>query len=324
MENEISTPTNKREVGFDIARGIAIVLMLVQHFYLLIISGFLNDPWWDLFFFFLGTVLAAPVFLFLMGVNAVKSRHNKPRELFTRGLYLLILGYLLSALRFYLPLILVQHFNLISNLESVIYKISLLDYLLQVDIFQVAGLSLMFIAFLKWCKVKLNSFLGAAILISLISPFLWQLNFSLPILNRLAAPFWGTDPYVVFPFFSWAFYPLVGFYFGNLLLASKNKKDFFEDCLLKMIPVGALGFIFSIYTILTTKASYPRHGFGGDLFFTAIIIAWLSVLSLNYRDLPAKTISNLTFLSKNTTLIYIIQWLLIAWLAIFINLNIFK
>lgn len=58
----------KREVALDIARGIAIFLMILQHFWLIIISPYISNGWLNFSFFLLGTVLVAPVFLFLMGL----------------------------------------------------------------------------------------------------------------------------------------------------------------------------------------------------------------------------------------------------------------
>lgn len=318
------TELNKRDVGFDIARGVAIILMILQHFWLIVISGYVNSPWLDFIFFLLGTVLVAPVFLFLMGVNTIRSRHNKPQELLQRGMLLIILGYLLSALRFFVPLISAQYLGLINNPENIIYKFKPIYYLLQVDILQLAGLSLIMMALLKWQKIKYDYYLLIAVLISLISPLLWQLKFSAPIWNLITDPFWGNSQYVIFPFFSWAFYSLIGVYFGSQLLQSENKNDFYRDCLVKMIPLSIIGLVFIILESRVFETSYFNHSLGYSLLFTSIIIAWLALINLNYQKISSKVSNFLTICSKKVTLIYFIQWLVIGWLAILINLNIFK
>ena len=321
MVPEIKLKMTKRYPEFDIARGVAIILMILQHSWLLIFSNFANNPYLNYFFFNLGTVLAAPVFLFLMGANIINSRRNNPRDLVIRGFQLIFLGYILSALRFFLPIILGQYFGVIANPENIIYKVQPIYYLLEVDILQVAGLSLLGIALLKWRKVKYESYLLLALVVSLISPLLWQLNFSDSIFKYLFDSFFGTNRFVVFPFFPWFFYPLVGVYFGDLLLKTKNKVDFYKSCFIKLIPVIIFGFIFFLISFNFSGLSYSQHGIGSSLLFVSIVIYWLAIIYLNYQKLSIKILNALTFLSKNVTLIYFIQWLLIAWTAILISIK---
>ena len=125
-----------------------------------------------------------------MGVNIIKSRHVAPHQLITRGLKLIFLGYALSALRFFIPIILGQHFGLIANPDNIIYKFNPIYYLLQVDILQVAGLSLITIALLKWQRVKYDYYLVLAFIVALLAPFLVQINIS-GFFQYFLDPFWG-------------------------------------------------------------------------------------------------------------------------------------
>lgn len=313
----MKTLKDKRIVEFDIARGVAIILMIIQHVWLLLFSPLVNNSYLDFSFFILGTVLAAPAFLFLMGANVVNSHKSKPNQLFTRGLELVVAGYCLSALRFFLPIVLVQHFGLIANPETIIYKFPPLYYFLEVDIFQVAGLSLMAIALLKWRQVKYDYYLVVALIVALIAPLLWQITGS----NYLFDPFWGKANYVVFPFFPWFFFPLIGVYFGNLLLKAKNKTDFYKSCFSKLIPVIGAGLLFLLVDVSFSDFSYSHHNVGASLIFVSITIYWLAIIYLNYQKLSVKVINILTILSKNVTLIYIVQWLVIAWGAIYLNIK---
>lgn len=197
----IKSNSKKREVELDVVRGIAIFLMVLQHFWLIIISGYVNNEWLNFAFFLLGTVFVAPIFLFLMGINVSNSQFDTPKYFFKKGLLLIFIGYLLSALRFFLPIILAQHFNFIINPEEVIYKMKPIYYLLQVDILQLAGLSLILISFLKKIRVDFKYYLVIALVISLASPFLWGLRFDYFWLNLVTDLFWGNSVYVTFPFF---------------------------------------------------------------------------------------------------------------------------
>ena len=317
----IKIVSKNREKALDIARGVAIILMILQHFWLMVVSGYVNNEWLNFFFFLSGTVLAAPVFLFLMGVNVNNSQHNTPGYFFKRGVLLIFAGYLLSSLRFFLPIILAQHFNLITNPEDVIYKIKPIYYLLQVDILQLAGLSLILISFLKKIKVDFKYYSIIALIIALISPFLWGLSFNSLWLNLIADLFWGTSIYVVFPFFSWSFYPLIGVYFGSLLKESKNKLEFYK----KSLNIFGIFSLFSLFLffadLIFLNSTYYHQGIFFNLFFTFIVIIWLSFIALNYQKLPNKLVGFLTILSRNVTSIYFIQWILIGWLAVAINIH---
>ena len=320
MSLEIKAIKNKRQAELDIARGVAIFLMISQHLWLLIFSQFINNIYIDYTLYILGIVLGAPVFLFIMGVNIANSHHNDPRRLFIRGLKLIFLGYGLSALRFFIPIVLAQHFGLISNPENIIYHFKPIYYLLEIDILQLAGLSLMIIALLRWQQVKNKYYLALAFVIAFFAPFLWQINVS-GFLKYLVDPFWGTDAYVLFPLFSCFFYPLIGVYFGNLLVTIKNKELFYKKCFINLIPVIVLGLIFVLVDFNISRISYYRHDVGVSLIFGSLIIYWLAFIYLNYHKWPVKIINTLTIWSKNVTQIYIVQWLLNAWAAVLISLK---
>ncbi len=317
----INITPNKREKELDIARGIAIILMIVQHFWLVVISGFVNNEWVNFFFFLLGTVLAAPVFLFLMGVNISNSRHTNSSYFLKRGLVLIALGYILSALRFFLPLSLAQYLNLITSPETVIYKIWPVYYLLQVDILQLAGLSLTLISLLKKIKADPKYYLVTALIISIVSPLLWGLRFNSVGLNLITDLLWGNYAYITFPFFSWAFYPLVGVYFGNLLKEYKNKLVFYQKSLTLAKFFSFFTFFLFFIDLLFLNSTYYNQGVSFNLFFVSIVVAWISFIALNYKKLSLKITNFLSILSQNVTLIYFIQWILIGWLAVAINTN---
>ena len=312
----VARPQTKRNREFVIVRGIAVILMVAQHLWLLIFAGRFNTPVLNYFVLILGNFLVAPVFLFLLGANIVSSRRNSPRQLFFRGLKLIILGYVLSALRFFLPIILLQHFGLINNPENILYKWPPIFYLLEIDIFQIAGLSLAGIAFLKWRKVKTDYYLAVALLVVLLTPILHRFNLAGFFGEYFIGVFTGVGSCILFPFFPCFFYSVVGFYFGNYLAEAKDKGLFYRSIPLKMIPVIILGTIFSLINLDFSNSSYIHNSFGWSLLSVAIIIYSLFSASL-ITHLPKTKIPDfLAYLSRNVTAIYFCQWLLIAWLAI--------
>jgi uncharacterized membrane protein len=307
----------KRIIEFDIARGVAIFLMILQHVWLLIFSRFFDNVFLDHLFFNLGTVLAAPVFLFLMGTSIFLSKKNSPQTLAARGVKLFFVGYLFSALRFFIPLLLVSHFGLIINPEKIIYHFPIIYYLLEIDILQLAGLSLIVLAWFKNINLPYRHYLIIALLIFLFSPLIKILNFDYGFLSYIIDPLWGNSDYVIFPLFPWLAYSLIGYYFGNFFLKANDKELFYKQCLKTSLPVLLLGLLLFI---INPNFSYYHHSIGSGLIFSAIVISWISFIGLNWQKIPVKIVSTLSNWSKNVTLIYLVQWLIIAWLAIILHI----
>jgi len=213
-----------------------------------------------------------------------------------------------------------SYFGIITNPENILYHWKPIYYLIEIDILQLAGLSLMVISLLRWKQIKYKYYLLIAFIVAFITPFLWQINIS-GFFKYIIDPFWGTSSYVTFPLFPCLFYPLVGVYFGNLLLQAKDKTIFYKDCLIKLIPVFILGILLLFINPDFFKTSYYRHSIGLSLIFISIIIYYLAFINFNYKKLSAKITKILTTWSQNVTLIYIVQWLLIAWTAVFLSLK---
>lgn len=196
---------SNRIAGLDLARGLAILFMIMQHSILVhemnegeggsILGGI---------FLLLGTAPAAPVFMVIMGIFIARSKASTRMNLF-RGIRILIAGYLLNFLRFVLPLsLLTDHGDKINILLGVFF---------EVDIFQLAGLSIISLAFMKnipYKKIVLPFFCLA---ILLLSPYLWGINDHI-----LTQILWGTSESTVhFPFFPWVIYPTMGFALSEFL-----------------------------------------------------------------------------------------------------------
>jgi hypothetical protein len=310
----------KRHIELDIARGVAVFLMILQHCWIMFSSEKIVSSIPTIIIYLLGTLPAAPIFLFLLGVNIINSHWSDPKRLLVRGLKLFGLGYVLSAVSLFLPIVLGQRLGLIDA-SLVAYHWPVIDYLLEVNIFHVAGLSLMGIALLRQFKVKYQYYLILAVLTALVSPFLWQINFSNIIVSRLFDPFFGTGNYVLFPFFSWFFYPLAGVYFGDLLVKAKNKTDFYRGFFVKLLPVIFVGIIILLFNTNFPFPFYSHHRLGASLLFVTFIIYWLAIINVGYKHLSEAVANRLIFWSKNVTLIYIVQWIVIGWLAVFGNFH---
>lgn len=294
----------------DFTRGLAIFFMIMQHTMIMHEkSGGEGSTILGNIFILLGTAPAAPVFMLLMGAFFIKSNKSM-EEGIIRGIRLFIFGYVLNVLRFTIPL-------LISGTSTFLGKESL-SMLFEVDILQLAGLSLIAASFLKKFASNKYIFPISILLILIISPYLWGQFSNIPVF----IPFWGTEDFVSFPFFPWIIYPLLGMYLSkyllNLALMDTVKKDFLVLGVVTM-TIGII--LFNKFPV----GDYYRSGLGVHLTIIGFVLLWLLICykfieksGLNKENFMLKT---LIFWSKNVSIMYIIQWILFGWSILILNIN---
>ncbi|MBP2622765.1 heparan-alpha-glucosaminide N-acetyltransferase domain-containing protein [Streptococcus oricebi] len=214
-----------RQVELDIARGLAVLFMIFIHAQENLANQAVQESLFGQFNDFVGTVPAAPVFMFLMGLGIVYSRKNDPATYYKRGALLFLSGFILNVLCGFLPN-LVQAF--LSPQSSQTFLTQAIMNLFEIDILPFAGLAMITFGLIKQFNLKNYHVaflaLGFGLLNFLISPLVP----SNPILATFLGLFWGTNSLSYFPFLSWIFYPLVGYLFGNLLIRCTNKNRFYR------------------------------------------------------------------------------------------------
>ena len=139
----------KRQLELDLARGLAIFFMILVHVqgnYSLITLqkssfGFIID--------ILGGILTAPVFMLVLGVGIIFSKKSEPKLLLKKGLIIFCLGYLLNLLREVIPNYL--FWKITRDYEYFTYGV---ESFILVDIFQFAGLALIFFGIMKYFNIK--------------------------------------------------------------------------------------------------------------------------------------------------------------------------
>jgi len=218
----------------DIAKGLAILFMFTQH--CMIIhektagegSNILGN-----IFILLGTAPAAPVFMLILGVFLMSSKANLQKNI-SRGLKLILLGYLLNLIRFTIPLLIEGHIGL-----QYVARETPLSMFLAIDILQLAGLSIIIGALSK--RLINNKVIAPLTIFSIliISPFLWIKFGDIPSLSIL----WGNGKNIYFPFFPWFIYPLLGMYMSKYLLDKDKIKKHLKNLTIIGIFVLTLGIL---------------------------------------------------------------------------------
>jgi uncharacterized membrane protein len=318
-----SKPPRDRIRELDLARGLAIVAMVITHS--LSFTGSDNVVHSTPFKLvnMIVSILAAPVFMSIMGVLQGYSSRTRTGKDIIRGIMIIGLGYALNFSRGTLPVLVGLWIGSISTAD--------LDhgpwyYMLDVDILQFAGLAIIGLSIIRrlmpwpaaWCA------LGAIILFG--SPFLLNIESAHPILRYAISQVTGNQEFAFFPLFPWMTFPLFGMAYGALLKRTGNRQGFFRKSalvgsVLFVIGLGTMGIADRTHLSDFLSGSY-RHGQLPPIILLTFI-GFQGMLLPLCRAITERfprffMLSLLYHWSKNVTVYYCIQWILIGWICIFL------
>lgn len=313
-----------RQLELDIAKGLSIIFMILMHG-LMVVSVFessLSPSYQFIVGTILGKPLAAPVFMFCMGVGVVYSRHSQPDTMIKRGIHLYLLGILVNVFEFFLPCylsgVLLNNWKLFPTAGGLL--------LFCVDILAFAGLAFILMGILKKFEPSNKSLLGFGIILSLLGTLLRFTDCGSDVLNLFLGNFIGTEGgFTAFPLFNWFIFPAAGYVWGQYFIRCNDKKKFF-----KYWPVYIL--IALAYFICSTGISggflVDSHHYyfmtTMDVIFCLIYIHGNLGLCYYLKDrLPAVINRIFSILSTNINIIYIVQWFYIPVMMI-LTVYIFK
>ncbi|MBN1342858.1 MAG: DUF1624 domain-containing protein [Phycisphaerae bacterium] len=291
----------------DLARGLAIFFMIMQHAMLIYgIKEGRSSPL-GMIVLLSGTGPAAPVFMLIMGVFFVRPKTAGLRYGLVRGLKLIALGYLLNLLRFSIPVLIRARSGLGTD------DINLaLSHFFAVDILQMAGLSLMIMAIIRQYAPRPLIWLALAAAVALVSPLLWGRFQDYPPLALL----WGKGTYVYFPLFPWVIYPLVGMFYSRFLTPGRDLRPVMKRTALVgvgILVVGVVAWVLLLHTIYGV-GDYHRNNLGDHLLTLGFVFVWLPFWWWVVEKLPGIPLFRLLYYwSRHVTAVYFIQWVLIGW-----------
>lgn len=192
-----------RQLELDVARCLAVFFMILVHVQLYFAKGTVIDSWIGRAIDFAGSLPAAPMFMFLLGVGINYTSKEEPKYFFKRGVLLLAGGYILNFLRGFLPHI-INYFIYMD----VRFCYGALVELLYVDILQFAGLTMLFFGVLKYLKADYLTITICAIALALSNIFVSNITIDNFWISSLIGLIWGASEHSYFPFLTWIFYPL--------------------------------------------------------------------------------------------------------------------
>ncbi|MCX6363222.1 MAG: heparan-alpha-glucosaminide N-acetyltransferase domain-containing protein [Actinobacteria bacterium] len=304
--------TDGRLRFLDLARGLAIVFMVFQHVQLLFAVGSGEDSLLGATFLLLGTAPAAPVFMVAMGFLFGSSTRTGVRSGVVRGLQLFALGYALNLLRFVLPLLVRGDPQAIELFGGTWW-----GAFFEIDILQLAGLSLIVLGPVKRHVRDPRLVLALAAAVAVVSPLLWGVGGGSVVLD----PLWGLGEWVSFPLFPWLAYPLLGLSLAGFAARATSAGGLMRAWALAgaaaVLAGAALVVLAPVGSSILAFGDYYRSGLPVQLLLAGFVLLWLPLLWWLDRRLTWRAVPRyLTSLSRNITAVYLIQWALIGWLAI--------
>lgn len=302
------TRTQPRWPTADVAKGIAVLLMIQVH----LTELFAIPSWYDGIYgkisLFLGGAPAAPVFMFFMGVYASKTRTHQ--HMLKRGLKLIGWGLLLNAgLNAHL---------IIKHLQGQI-GVNVWEYLFGVDIFFLAGLSLLLMAF--WRALfhhRLWAWLLLLLLIPVIQVILPFYEGKHETLDYVFAFFHSNKAWSYFPLFPWAFYPVAGFTarllwdtYASRMTDNRYYVGSFALLTAALITTFDVGFEQTVQL-----STYYHHNWQLMIWNLGFVFWEILLLQLLVNQKAAGSVQSwLAWNGTHVTPVYVFQWLMIGNLA---------
>lgn len=301
-----------RQLELDVARGLAIVFMVLIHSFELFMEHPFPNTASTHIIRFLGSPLAAPVFMLLLGVGIVYSKRTSAAFLFNRGIMTLILAYALALSRDLIPSYVAY---LIKGDEEILID-GFLEFL-GVDILQFAGLTFLFFALVIKLKFEIWQIVSCVFVFSTFGAILGEKSTGNLGLDAFAGLFWGTWDRTWFPFFSWIFFPVAGYIFGHFLMHCKNKTEMYKRIFIvssvSLVPLVILSYDYRIefgaFGDLFLQQYYHQDLFG-NIILTIFSLFWISLLYFIVTSLKNCSFHTLQRWSKNVNQIYVTHWII--------------
>lgn len=298
----------------DNLRGIAVVTMILIHVFNQYAGPSVQKSTFFPILDFMAGPPAAPVFMALMGYFFYLKNPGWIQSI-KRGGILIFSGYLLNALKGFVPIMAAREwFGFSADYFPELYTPYYLVF--NVEIWILAGLSFMLMGCLNHISRNPLWIGGSILIVALISPFLWGLGEDLPVIGHIIQPLWGSDPdLVIFPLFPWSVYSLFGMLGAAIQKKQNNKRQTLLTALYTGIILTASGGFLLWMDFDRFFNDYGQQSWGAVIAFCGFILLWgLLILGLQKIYPDSWKTGFLLFCSKNLQGVYFIQWMLAGWL----------
>ncbi|ADL51247.1 acyltransferase family protein [Clostridium cellulovorans] len=316
VKEEVNTG---RQFEFDVAKTFAIFFMVIVHVsdnISVLDSSIMTQSFLHLVIEFFGAPMAAPMFMFAMGVGMVYTKHDSSKGFVKRGVKLIFMGYALNFFRETLLMLIANGMGLETN-----YKKALIDTIGTIDILQFAGMVFLLVALMKKLSLKPWMMLCVAFALQAFGTlFIGSFDSDPKAVQYVWGLMFYTNHYIAFPATLWLVYPVMGVCFAYLLRRVSDKDNFYRRVLwisvvaLISVTVGsiALGTDVRCYFV-SVGDSYYQQSFISTLWIASIIGVSISIYYYLSCFIEGRLQNTVKYISINLNTIYIMQWLLISY-----------
>jgi uncharacterized membrane protein len=314
------TGAPKRVLVIDAGRGTAVLgLVIVHTLWMYADTATQTQSLLGHIVHILGKGTAA--FLVWMGISMMLSRHQTFYGDIKRSLYILALGYTMNFLKFVVPIkifdTMPENFIEAYGWHSPLDHQQLLYLFLTGDILQLAGLSLIMLAFIRRFIHSKYAIFALACFVLATSKEFSGYRPGITGIDYLADLFFATNFHVYFPVFPWVAFILFGMFLGMQLKEYNfDHNRLFRQTLWMGLGSIALGGGLCLWNAGYHFGDFFHLGPGGTVFLLGInfVLIWIAYLIVEHiaKDWH-RVLAFLSYCSKNVTSIYVIQWVLICW-----------
>ena len=311
--NQAGSAKPSRVQALDLARGLAILFMVIIHILNFYGSAETKQSTIGSTISFIFGWPSASLFIFIMGVFVAYSTSRTLAKGLQRGLELFALGYLLNLTRETIPTLISLEVGLVTYEQLGVY--TPLNALLVVDILQCAGIAYAVCFLLKHFIPEPKVWLLVALGVACLSPLLWDIQTGIAWVDQILKIFWGSrEQGSLFPVFPWLAYPIVGMTFGHWLRHSSNQEKTFLNTVKAGAALMVIGTIITFTNVEFHAQDKMRPGVGIIVMMTGFVLVWLWLCNLLLKKVrPNPGFKLFCFWSENVTSVYVIHWLYIGW-----------
>lgn len=306
-----------RQRELDIAKGLAIIFMVLCHGFEIMCEFFDPAISSDLAYFILDVVLGgsltAPVFMFCMGLCFAYSRRSGAGDMLRRAATTAGIALLLEIFRTALPGLL--HWSI--NADPICIQYVYLFFC--VDILQFAAMAMLVVALFKKLKLKPVVMVGIAVVFSVVGQLLQWVTTGSDVGDIAVGFLWRSHDYAYFPLLSWLIFPVCGYAFSSVWQRLEDKGRFFR----LVTPISWVITVVYFASMIPLGEYYlsgwEYYGMGIlDVVFALIIC--LAMLGLGYylNRWGGCVASWLSSMGHRVTSIFCIHWTILYFLCTFL------
>jgi hypothetical protein len=297
----------QRILTFDLARGIMVFLFPSVHVLMLYGNREVQQSLPGYILVFIAECTGAQLSMLLMGI--LFSFSKRPR--LKRGLHLIVLGYALN----FCTCILLLGLNLLPDQflhdhGQYDKSASISFFLFAGNIFHFAGIAWIILYFIFHLRYYPYRALYFSVAILFLSPMFWDIHTSISLFDYFFTLMGGHPPDIYFPLIPWLIFPLTGLTLGYFI---KKKPTTIAVVGWVGCALILISFIFPSTIDNNEWLAFYRTKLPDTIFHLGFVFLWLALFRWINSKIPFNRLFQFfTFCSRNITVIFVIQEILIA------------